>query len=166
MSLNTPRSYLETLLNSHQTIDPHVPFQNEGSTRLVTQKQGVWLTDQVFLPQGTWIQVPLYALHNYSKNWPDTSPHEFHPSRWLSLSIEKCDCPDNGKKLIEANKADVDENEDDLVEDDIKKRRALCLETNVTSTGSYVGWGPTPVSRHIALLKATPACSHNKYTAY
>ena len=119
------------LIHIHTTTHPSIYISYvEGSMREVTQKKGVQLTDDIYLPRGTWIQVPLFALHNYSKNWQLPSPLEFHPSRWL-------------------RKADVETKDDsaiDEIDDDTKKEQALYLEDNVTSIGSYVGWGPTQVS--------------------
>ena len=127
-------------------------LHTQGSMRLVTQKEGVWLTDRIFLPKGTWVQVPLFALHNYSNNWPDASPLKFQPSRWLTLSFEKKEDSYGGRKLAGNDNGidaydDAHEDEDDVIDDDDKKkRRTKYLETNVTSIGSYVGWGPTQVS--------------------
>ena len=59
-----------------------------GSLRRVVADEGYLLkeTDQgekIVLPKGTWIQIPLYALHNSKYNWGSNSK-EFDPMRWMN----------------------------------------------------------------------------------
>ena len=70
-----------------------------GSTRRVDNEAGFTLKGagvngcDIHLPRGTWIQVPIYALHNCTSNW-GFDAGEFNPYRWF-------DSDDESKEEIE-----------------------------------------------------------------
>lgn len=59
------------------------PTAATGSFRLVRQPEGVQLTPTIHIPQGWWILVSIYALHNSKDAWGHDAS-EFIPERWLS----------------------------------------------------------------------------------
>ena len=49
------------------------PVAPDGSLRMVEDPMGFSFTTldgkNINIPKGTWVHVPIYALHNYSGNW-------------------------------------------------------------------------------------------------
>ena len=110
-------------------------------------------------------------MHNYSKNWSGVSPLEFQPSRWLSLtSINEKSFHDDNTTPTNGNDDDkfpdesVDDDSSDIMDDDLKKKRSLYLNSNVTTIGSYMGWGPTPVLVFIYYINIFSSHRRHSYT--
>jgi cytochrome P450 len=59
------------------------PTAATGSFRVVRQPEGVQLTPTLHVPQGWWILVSIYALHNSRDAWGHDA-NEFIPQRWIS----------------------------------------------------------------------------------
>lgn len=97
------------------------PVAVHGSMRRVDNAEGYTLKaagaegQDVHLPRGTWIQVPIFALHNCTHNWGQNA-NVFDPYRWFETSAHN--------------------------EEDSKEDSSARVGWPKTSKGSYIGWGP------------------------
>jgi cytochrome P450 len=120
-SLTLP-ALVEATMKESMRRYPVVP---QGSIRRVVDKDGYTVKSpgvHIHLPQGTYVQIPIYAVHNSQKNWGPTAL-TFNPFRWL---------------------ADLDDEVDkDVFDDDEVKDGDNIFDKRKIMSGSFVGCGPT-----------------------
>lgn len=83
-------------------------LQSRGLLKQVMPKDGITLPDGTHVPQGTWLGVPVQAMQNDEKFYPN--PHEYDPLRFARLKTnaeaERNDDPSAGKNLDAALPSD------------------------------------------------------------
>lgn len=98
-SLGSLPPYVEAVLKESMR---RWPTAATGSFREVKQPEGIQLTPEIHIPNGWWILVSIYAIHNSEDAW-GKDVNEFRPERWLQQDGTATDLEDDPLSASDQN---------------------------------------------------------------